>query len=149
MDVAVVYESKTGTTRRMALAIGDELFGRGIRCTTFPAVGVNADAIADSSVVIVGTWTDGLFAVGQRPGGRRNLKRALISMAGPEGTGLAGKRCLVYCTYAVTPGRTLEKLADMVRDAGGEVVGGLAVRRDRLTEGAQALVSAATETAGV
>ena len=149
MDVAVMYESKTGTTRRLALAMGDELFQRGIRCTTYPTSGITAEAISDSSVLIVGTWTDGLFAVGQRPGGHRRIERVLGALAGPEGDGLAGKRCLVYCTYAVTPGRTLEKLAGLVTAAGGTVSGGLAVRRDRLAEGAQALVSAATETAGV
>ena len=149
MDVAVVYESRTGTTRRLALAIGDELFAHGIRCTTYPTAGVTAEAVASADVLIVGTWTDGLFAVGQRPGGHRHLERMLAALAGPDGEGLAGKRCLVYCTYAVTPGRTLEKLATLVTDAGGSVSGGLAVRRDRLVEGAQALVSAATETAGV
>lgn len=149
MDVAVVYESRTGTTRRMALAIGDELFNRGIRCTTYPTAGVTAEAVADDDVLIVGTWTDGLFAVGQRPGGHRRIARVLDALAGPDGTGLAGKRCLVYCTYAVTPGRTLEKLAALVTDAGGTVSGGLAVRRDRLADGAVALVTAATETAGV
>ncbi len=148
-SVAVVYESKTGTTRRLALAIGDALFGRGIRCTTFPTAGVTAEAISDADVLIVGTWTDGLFAVGQRPGGRRHLERVLAALGGPDGRGLADRRCLVYCTYAVTPGRTLEKLAAMVTGAGGTVSGGLAVRRDRLTGGAHALVSAVTETAGV
>ena len=149
MDVAVVYESRTGTTRRLALAIGDEFFGQGIRCTTYPTSGVTRDAIADDDVLIVGTWTDGLFAVGQRPGGHRRIERVLAELAGPAGDGLAAKRCLVYCTYAVTPGRTLEKLSALVTAAGGTVSGGLAVRRDRLTEGAQALVSAAIETAGV
>lgn len=149
MDVAVMYESKTGTTRRLALAMGDELFDRGIRCTTYPTAGITAEAIADTSVLVVGTWTDGLFAVGQRPGGHRRIERVLAALAGPDGDVLADKRCLVYCTYAVTPGRTLEKLAELVAAAGGTVSGGLAVRRDRLAEGAQALVSAATETAGV
>lgn len=148
-DVVVVYESKTGTTRRLALAVGDELFERGVRCTTYPTAGVTPDAIADASVLIVGTWTDGLFAVGQRPGGRRHLERVLSALGGPGGSGLADKRCLVYCTYAVTPGKTLEKLAAMVTGAGGTVSGGLAVRRDRLVDGAQALASAVTETAGV
>ena len=149
MDVAVVYESKTGTTRRLALAIGDALFDQGIRCTTYPTAGVTAEAVADTKVLVVGTWTDGLFAVGQRPGGHRRIERVLGALAGPDGDGLADKRCLVYCTYAVTPGRTLEKLAALVTDAGGTVSGGLAVRRDRLTVGAQALAAAVTETAGV
>jgi len=149
MNVAVVYESKTGTTRRLALAIGDALFQRDIRCTTYPSAGVTPEAIADADVLMVGTWTDGLFAIGQRPGGRRRLDRVLTALAGPDGTALADKRCLVFCTYAVTPGHTLEKLAAMVGDAGGTVAGGLAVRRDRLEDGAGALVAAVTETAGV
>lgn len=149
MDVAVVYESKTGTTRQLALAMGDEFFKLGVRCTTYPTSGVTAEAIADADVLIVGTWTDGLFALGQRPGGHRRIERVLAALAGPDGNALSDKRCLVYCTYAVTPGRTLDKLAALVTDAGGTVSGGLAVRRDRLAAGTQALVAAVTEPAGV
>lgn len=149
MNVVVVYESKTGTTRRAALAMGDELFARGIRCTTYPAAGVDPVAVVAADLLVVGTWTDGLFAVGQRPGGKKRLARVLANLAGPDGTALNGKKCAVYCTYAVTPGGTLRKLEDMVAGVGGDVVAGLAMRRDTLDDGAQRLVGAIADLSSV
>jgi flavodoxin len=149
MDVVVVYESKTGTTRRAALAMGDELFARDVRCTTFPTSGVDTAAASAADLLVVGTWTDGLFAVGQRPGGRKRLARMLDTLAGPDGKGLTGKTCAVYCTYAVTPGGTLRTLEQMVAAAGGEVVAGLAIRRDNIEEGAQRLVGAIADLSSV
>ncbi len=149
MDVVVVYESKTGTTRRAALAMGDEFFTRGVRCRTYPAKGVDPAAIAAADLVILGSWVDGLFAVGQRPGGRRNLERALGLMGGTDGTTLRGKRVAVYCTYAVAPGRTLSKMEALATDLGAEVVGGLAIRRDRISEGAATFVEAVADLSTV
>jgi len=149
MSVAVVYESKTGTTRKVALGIGDELFTRGVRCTTAPAAKVDASVADGADLLVIGTWVDGLFAVGQRPGGRKHLGRALSVLAGEDGTGLKDRPVLVYCTYAVTPGSTLEKLSAMVEEAGARVVGGLAIRRDRLVDGIGHLAAAAADTSRV
>lgn len=149
MDVVVVYESKTGTTRRAALAMGDEFFDRGVRCRTYPVKGVDPAAIGEADLIVIGSWVDGLFAVGQRPGGRRNLERALGVMSGPEGTTLQGKRVALYCTYAVAPGRTLSKMEALVAELGGEVVGGLAIRRDSIGDGAARLVAAVADLSTV
>lgn len=145
MDVAVVYESKTGTTRKVALGIGDELFSRGIRCTTAPASGVGPDVATDADLVVLGTWVDGLFAIGQRPGGRKNLARAVSVLAGPDGGALEGTDVFVYCTYAVTPGSTLSKMADLLEGTGARVVGGLAIRRDQLDAGVARLSQAVAD----
>lgn len=149
MNVVVVYESKTGTTRRAALAMGDAWFERGVRCITYPAGAVDPAVVADADMVVFGTWVDGLFAVGQRPGGRRRLAATLAALAGPNGNVLAGKKCALYCTYAVTPGPTLAKLEAMVADAGGDVVGGLAMRRDRLGAGVADFVDAVSDLSAV
>jgi hypothetical protein len=129
--------------------MGDELFTRGIRCTTFPASGVDPQAVAAADLLVVGTWTDGLFAVGQRPGGKKRLETVLARLSGPDGDQLAGKKCAVYCTYAVTPGGTLRKLEAMVAGAGGDVVAGLAMRRDTIDDGAQRLVGAIADLSSV
>jgi hypothetical protein len=145
MDVVAIYESRTGTTRRAALTIGDALWERGIGCRTFPASGgIDADTVAAADAVLVGTWTDGLFVVGQRPGGRRRLEGVFNGLTGTDSQPgpLAGKPCLLYCTYAVAPGATLSKLQELVESAGGEVVGGLAIRRDSIGDGAARMVDA-------
>ncbi|MCC5950784.1 MAG: flavodoxin domain-containing protein [Acidimicrobiia bacterium] len=141
MEVVIVYESLTGTTRAAALAMADEFFSHRVPCRTFPIVGVDADAVAAADVVVVGSWTDGALVVGQRPGRARRLRESLPS--------LEGKRCAVYCTYAITPGKTLGKLDRLVTEAGGSVFGGLAIRRTEVREGARTLVDGILDAAVV
>ena len=53
---------------------------------------------------------------------------------------LAGKRAVVYLTYAIDPGKAL---AEAVRRGGGpgaEVLGGQTIRRDKLEAGVDDLV---------
>ncbi len=83
--------------------------------------------MADADLVVVGSWTDGFFLVGQKPAKRKKF-RAL-----PD---LSGKRCAVFCTFALDSGHTLDKLSAVMTERGAEVIGGLAIRRDRLDQGA-------------
>ena len=73
--------------------------------------------------MIVGSWVDGLIVVGQRPGRVGRIK------AMPA---LAGKRAIVYLTYAIDPGHALQKMSDAVAARGAEVLGGQLIRRDKL-----------------
>ncbi len=77
--------------------------------------------------MVAGTWTDGFFVIGQKPGRRKKFKGL------PD---LSGKRCAVFCTFAVDSGHTLDKLTKILDERGAEVIGGLAIRRDRLEAGA-------------
>jgi hypothetical protein len=139
VDAVIIYESMTGTTRRAAHLIGDGFFDHRIGSQVFPTTGVTADAVATADLVVVGTWTDGALIVGQRPGRSKRL-RAL-----PD---LAGKRCVVYCTYAIHPGQTLRKLTTIVEERGGEVLGGMTLRRDRLGEDAAEFVARVVAAVG-
>jgi hypothetical protein len=132
VDAVLIYESMTGTTRRAAHLIADGFFDHRIGSQVFPATGVTAQAVKDADLVVIGTWTDGALVVGQRPGRAKHL-RAL-----PD---LTGKRCVVYCTYAIHPGKTLKKLTAIVEAGGGQVLGGMTLRRDRLDEDAAEFVA--------
>ncbi len=131
MNVAVIYESLTGNTRRAAVLIGEELRRRGASVAVFPVTAIDYQALATSDLVIVGSWVDGLFVVGQRPGRASRLRKLPV---------LDRKRAVVFCTYALDAGRTLDKLAAIVEERGAEVLGGMTIRRDRLADGAQDFV---------
>ena len=131
MHAVVISESLTGNTRRMAGLIAAELVARGVTAVACPITAIDYQALSAADIVIVGTWTDGVVFFGQRPG-RAHRLRAMPSMA--------GKKAVVFCTYAVDPGKTLDKLSDIVRERGGEVIGGMAVRRTNLEGGAAELV---------
>ena len=66
--------------------------------------------------MVVGGWVDGLFVVGQRPGRAGRIAKM---------PALAGKRAVVFLTYALDPGKALQKLSDAVAAAGADVLGGV------------------------
>jgi len=123
MRAVIIYNSLTGTTMKAAHRIASELAALRVEATPVAISDVDEATVADADLVIVGTWTDGIIVVGQKPAGRRKL-RGLPS--------LAGKRAVVYCTYAVDPGQTLSKLVADVEGLGAEVIGGFAIARHSL-----------------
>ena len=131
MRAIVIHESLTGNTERAAHHIVDELRDAGVTAIACPTTDVDYQALAEADLVIVGSWTDGLFLFGQKPG--RSARIANLPY-------LSGKRAAVYCTYAIETGRTLEKLEDIVRSRGADVIGGMAIRRNRLAEGSAEFV---------
>ena len=136
MKAVIIYETMTGNTHKAAGYIADALYVHRIGARLFPTNAVDDDVVAAADLVIVGTWTDGLLVVGQRPGRKGRLKKL------PD---LSGKRCAVFCTYAIDSGRTLDKLTALLEDKGAEVLGGMAIRRDRLEAGAVDFVDRLTD----
>jgi hypothetical protein len=132
MKAVVIYESLTGNTRYLADCVAGELAASGVGVTVCPAAEVDLQALSDADLVYVGSWTDGIFVVGQRPGRAGRIKNL---------PAMRGKKVVVYCTYALNPGGVLGKIASMVRWLGGEVVGELAVNRKRLDDGARELAA--------
>ena len=131
MNVVVVYESLTGNTRRAAEVMGGELERRGVHATVCNATAIDFQALAQAELVIIGSWVDGIFVVGQRPG------RAIRLESFPP---IDGKRCFVFCTFALNPGKTLDKMTTIMEGRGAEVLGGMAIKRNRIDEGAREFV---------
>ena len=82
-------------------------------------------AIQQADVVVVGTWVHGLFVVGQAPWGLGAISHM---------PALRGKLAATYCTFAINPGKTLDKLDRAVSGVGAEVIGGLALHSSKLAE---------------
>ena len=122
----MIYESLTGNTAKAGQAIAAGLTAEGLPTRAFPIKDIDFQALSRADLVIVGSWVDGLIVVGQRPG-RVGRIRAMPA--------LAGKRAVVYLTYAIDAGRALQKMSDAVTARGAEVLGGQLIRRDRLDEG--------------
>jgi sulfite reductase alpha subunit-like flavoprotein len=127
VKVVIVYESMTGNTRRAAELMGEALEQRGVEVTVCNVTAIDYAALAAAELVVVGGWVDGLFVVGQRPG------RAYRLETFPP---IDGKRCLVFCTYALNAGKTLQKLTAIMEGRGAEVLGGMTIKRTKLDEGA-------------
>jgi hypothetical protein len=131
VNAVVIYESLTGNTAKAGRGIAAGLTAAGVPTRAFPITKIDYQALADADLVIVGSWVDGLILVGQRPG---RLGR-ITSMPA-----LAGKKAVVYLTYAIDAGRSLAKLSAAVEARGAEVLGGQTIRRDKLAQGVTELV---------
>jgi hypothetical protein len=127
----VIYESLTGNTRTAGEAIAQRLSASGVPAIACPITAVDYQALSEADLVIVGSWTDGVFVVGQRPGRVGRIK------AMPA---IAGKKAAVYLTYAINPGKALQKLSDAVALRGADVLGGVTIRRDKIVEGVDEFV---------
>lgn len=140
MQVVILYESLTGTTKAAARLIADEFYERDVASKIYPVDGYDPDAITEADVVIAGTWTDGLVLLGQKPAKRKKFAKL------PD---LAGKRSVVFCTYAVDPGKTLTKFTTVLEERGAEVLGGFAIKRNQLEQGAADFVERVMDVATV
>ena len=132
MNAIVIYESLTGNTKKAAEYIVDELIANGVSAVASPTTDVDYQSLANADLVIVGSWTDGLFLFGQKPASAVRLSQIPF---------LAGRQAAVFCTYALDTGKTLEKLEAIIADRGAEVIGGMAIRRNKLQEGSAEFVS--------
>lgn len=128
----MIHESLTGNTERAAAFMVAEFAAMGVDAVACPTTAVDFQALADADLVVVGSWTDGLFLFGQKPARAGRIANLPY---------LTGKKAAVYCTYAIETGRTLDKLEDIVRGRGADVIGGMAIKRNRLAEGSAEFVA--------
>lgn len=124
MKAAILFESLTGNTRRAGELIAANLQQEGWSVTgVSPVRQPEMQAIQDADVVVVGTWVHGLFVVGQAPWGIGAIQHL---------PAMRGKVAATYCTYALNPGRTLDRLESAVRSVGADVIGGAALHRAKI-----------------
>ncbi len=124
MKAAILFESLTGHTRTAGELIATNLQQEGWGITgVSPVRKPEMASIQDADVIIVGTWVHGLFVVGQAPWG-------LGAIAGLPA--MQGKLAATFCTFALNPAKTLDKLDSAVSQLGAEVIGGLALHRSKL-----------------
>ncbi len=126
MHVVVTYESRTGNTRRAAQLVAGGLRAAGADIALAPIGQVDFGQLARADLVVVGTWTDGLFFFGQRPGGGGKIAREL-----PD---LWDKQTYSFVTYAKNPGRSHVKLGELLEAKGAISLGEAAFHRRRLED---------------
>jgi flavodoxin len=128
MKVLVGYESRGGTTRRTAEAIGEAARAEGHDVTVKPIREIRAAEAQAADVLFAGSWVKGfvLFGVGPSPHAIRAIRRL----------DLTGKRAAAFCTYHVHPKGTLDKLRAALAAQGAVAVGERAFHHNAATDGA-------------
>ncbi len=124
MKAAILIESLTGNTWRAG-----ELVGANVQQAGWSVTGISRvrqpdfASVQQADIVLVGTWVHGLFVIGQSPWGLGAISQL---------PAMRGKRAAVFCTFALNPGTTLQRLTSAVNGLGADVVGGLALNRGKL-----------------
>jgi len=140
VNAVVIYESLTGTTAKASALIAAGLTAKGLPTLAYPVDAIDYQKLSEADVVIVGAWTDGLVFFGQKPGRASRLATM---------PAIAGKKAVVFATYAVDPGKVLERLVAIVEGRGAEVLGGMTIRRGRVPESAADFVDRVLDAVGV
>jgi sulfite reductase alpha subunit-like flavoprotein len=131
MQIAVVYASRTGNTRRAAELVGTAIQDRGHAVSVRSVDDLDFKTLADADLVVLGTWVAGHFVIGQKPGDAKRLAKV------PK---LTGKPVAIFLTYALDPGSALGKLERALVREGADVVGGYAWKRSALPAGIEDFV---------
>jgi hypothetical protein len=132
MKAAILVESLTGHTWKAGERIAADLQQVGWTITGLARVRQpDFAAIQEADVALIGTWVHGAFIVGQAPWGLGAIGK-LPSMR--------GKYVASFCTYALNPGKAVDKMARTMVSLRGDYLGGVAMHRARLEEHSEEFV---------
>ena len=128
MNVAIVYDSKTGTTKAAAEAMADIVRAAGHDYTVGSVRDADPAAVSAADAICVGSWCKGLFFI------RQHATEATMDFI--DGLGdLGGKPAAVFCTYTTAVGGMLSKMAAGLEGRGATVTGQFKSRGPVAAEG--------------
>jgi len=116
MQIAIVYDSSTGTTAKAAESMGATFRQHGHVCQVIDVRTAKPADVAPADLICIGSWVQGYFIIRQHPTSRT---MAFIKQLGD----LSGKRAVVFCTYKIAAGSTLRTMAQALEAGGATVVG--------------------------
>jgi flavodoxin len=138
MKAAILVESLTGNTWKAGERIAADLQQEGWTIAGLDRVRQpDFAAIQDADVVLIGTWVHGAFIIGQAPWGLGTIGK-LPSMR--------GKHVAAFATYALNPGKAIERMARTMLSLRGDYLGGVAMQRKRLAEHSEEFVARLLDT---
>ena len=116
MNIAIIYDSSTGTTAKAAETMGKTLEAHGHLCRVQSISLADPADVSEADLICIGSWVKGLFIIRQHPteGTMRFIERL---------ENLAGKNVVVFCTYKLAIGSTLRQMAKALEGEGANVVG--------------------------
>jgi flavodoxin len=116
MNVAIVFDSKTGTTKAAAEAMAGLVREAGHECTVASVQDADPATVSAADAICVGSWCKGIYVVFQHA---TKETMAFIDRLGD----LSGKPAAVFCTYKLAVGGMLSKMAVQLRNRGAAVTG--------------------------
>jgi len=115
MNIAIVYDSSTGTTAKAAETMGKTMEAHGHRCQVQSVAQADPADVSEADLICVGSWVKGLFIIRQHP---TEGTMQFIEQLGD----LSGKNAIVFCTYKLAAGSTLRQMAQALEEKGAVIV---------------------------
>ncbi len=115
MNIAIVYDSSTGTTKKAAEAMGKTLEVQGHQVRVQSVNDADPAEVSAADLICIGSWVQGLFIIMQHPTG---MTKYFINQLGD----LTGKKAVVFCTYKLAVGSTITQMAKALEAKGATVV---------------------------
>ena len=115
MKIAIVYDSSTGTTANAAQMMGKALEAHGHQCRVQSISVADPADVSEADLICVGSWVKGLFIIRQHP------TEGIMQFIEQLGD-LSGKKVVVFCTYKLAIGRTLQQMTKAIEGDGANVV---------------------------
>jgi hypothetical protein len=133
VKAAILVESLTGNTWKAAESVADLLQQERWSITGLSKVKrPDHQSIKDAEIVLVGTWVHGAFIFGQAPWAANSIANL---------PAMRGKKAAAFCTFALDPGRSLDRLTAALGETGAYVIGGLAISRSKLDQHSEEFAS--------
>lgn len=127
MNIAIVYDSRTGTTKAAAEDMAQLAAARGHESSVVAVQAASVADVAGADVVCIGSWTGGLFFILQ------HATKATMEFI--DRLSLDGTPAAVFCTYKTSPGRMLDKMARALEARGASVTGSFRSRGPQAPDG--------------
>ena len=67
MNIAIIYDSSTGTTAKAAGAMGRVMEEHGHKCRVQSVGEADPVGVSEADLICIGTWVQGLFIILQHP----------------------------------------------------------------------------------
>lgn len=116
MNIVIVYDSQTGTTKKAALAMREIFKTNGHHCQALSISDAKPHILVRADLLCVGSWVKGLFIIRQHP--TEGIMNFMSDMKG-----VSGKDAIVFCTYKIAVGSTLRKMTEGLERNGVRVIG--------------------------
>lgn len=107
----IIYQSKTGTTRKMGKEISDFLTQKGIQADVQSVESWNKEQPVDYDYLFLGCWTKGLMIFNQHP--EKEWSQAVSSLQLPEKTSVA-----LFATYKIAIGSMFKRMRKSLNGRG-------------------------------
>jgi flavodoxin len=124
----ILYQSKTGITKRFAEEISNYITGKGVETKTLPVADYQDGLTNETDYVLLGCWTSGflLFFLQHPDGVWKEFAKKLPN--------LSGKKAALFTTYKIATGSMFNSMRKHLVDKEVGLSVELRSRRGNLTE---------------